>query len=211
MWLAAGVLSAAAGAGLLLRSQYEREQLSVERTEILTEKITRDCRMVFLSDLHDHEFGDHNKRLLHAVDEVKPDVILIGGDMMVSRESADLRVSLELIGELTKRCPVYYGNGNHETRMNRERKNFGMQYDIYVRKLKKMGVHSFPTGQWSSGMISPSPESIWQNGIIRSSIPTICGRRRLEGWRDRLNGSGFRSCSAIRPSFSIPAGNGARI
>ena len=42
MWLAAGVLSAAAGAGLLLRSQYEREQLSVERTEILTEKITRD-------------------------------------------------------------------------------------------------------------------------------------------------------------------------
>ena len=141
MWLAAGVLSAAAGAGLLLRSQYEREQLSVERTEILTEKITRDCRMVFLSDLHDHEFGDHNKRLLHAVDEVKPDVILIGGDMMVSRESADLRVSLELIGELTKRCPVYYGNGNHETRMNRERKNFGMQYDIYVRKLKKMGVH----------------------------------------------------------------------
>ena len=68
MWLAAGVLSAAAGAGLLLRSQYEREQLSVERTEILTEKITRDCRMVFLSDLHDHEFGDHNKRLLHAVD-----------------------------------------------------------------------------------------------------------------------------------------------
>ena len=140
MWLAAGVLSAAAGAGLLLRSQYEREQLSVERTEILTEKITRDCRLVFLSDLHDHEFGDHNKRLLHAVDEVKPDVILIGGDMMVSRESADLRVSLELIGELTKRCPVYYGNGNHETRMNRERKNFGMQYDIYVRKLKKMGV-----------------------------------------------------------------------
>ena len=34
-------------------------------------------------------------------------------------------------------------------------------------------------------MISPSPESIWQNGIIRSSIPTICGRRRLEGWRER--------------------------
>ena len=67
MWLAAGVLSAAAGAGLLLRSQYEREQLSVERTEILTEKITRDCRMVFLSDLHDHEVGDHSKRLLHAV------------------------------------------------------------------------------------------------------------------------------------------------
>ena len=209
MWLAAGVLSAAAGAGLLLRSQYEREQLSVERTEILTEKITRDCRMVFLSDLHDHEFGDHNKRLLHAVDEVKPDVILIGGDMMVSRESADLRVSLELIGELTKRCPVYYGNGNHETRMNRERKNFGMQYDIYVRKLKKMGVH------FLSNRTMEFRDDIAVTGIDLAeryySIPTICGRRRLEGWRDRLNGSGFRSCSAIRPSFSIPAGNGARI
>ena len=103
MWLAAGVLSAAAGAGCLLRSQYEREQLSVERTEILTEKITRDCRMVFLSDLHDHEFGDHNERLIEAIDGVKPDVVLIGGDMMVSRESTDLRVSLALVGELTKR------------------------------------------------------------------------------------------------------------
>lgn len=140
MWLAAGVLSAFAGAGLLLRSQYEREQLSVERTEILTEKIARDCRLVFLSDLHDHEFGKHNERLLRAIDGVNPDVILIGGDMMVSREYADLRVSLALIGELTKRYPVYCGNGNHETRMNRKREDFGQQYDIYVRRLEKLGV-----------------------------------------------------------------------
>lgn len=140
MWLAAGVLFSVVGAGLLLRSKYEREQLSAERTEILTEKITRDCRMVFLTDLHDHEFGHHNERLLRAIDEVNPDLILIGGDMMVSRERADLRVSLELAQELTKRCPVYYGNGNHETRMNRDRKNFGYLYDIYVSRLKKMGV-----------------------------------------------------------------------
>lgn len=140
MWLAAGMMSAAVGAGLLLRSQYEREQLSTERTEILTDKIKRDCRLVFLSDLHDHEFGDGNERLIRAIDEVKPDVILIGGDMMVSREGADLRVSLALIGELAKRFPVYYGNGNHETRMNRERKTYGRQYDTYMKRLKELGV-----------------------------------------------------------------------
>lgn len=140
MWLAAGLVSAFAGAGLLLRSTYEREQLSVERTEIVTDKITKKCTMVFLSDLHDHEFGVGNKRLIDAIDEVNPDAVLIGGDMMVSRDTADLSVSLELLKELTQRYPVYYGNGNHETRMNRDRVNFGTMYDRYGKYLKSMGV-----------------------------------------------------------------------
>lgn len=140
LFLAAGVFSVSLGAGLLLRSQYEREQLSVERTKILSDKIKKNRRLVFLSDLHDHEFGPKNERLLAAIDEVKPDAVLIGGDMMVTRENVDLTVSLDLIGELVKRCPVYYGNGNHETRMNWNRKTYGDLYDSYSKKLKQMGV-----------------------------------------------------------------------
>lgn len=146
MWLAAGISAAAVGVGLLLRSEYEREQLSAERTEIVTDKIKENCRLVFLSDLHDHEFGKKNERLLRAIDEVKPDVILIGGDMMVTRDYADLTVSLALIHELVKRCPVFYGNGNHETRMKRDKKNFGGMYDAYVKQLKKMGVTHLSNG-----------------------------------------------------------------
>lgn len=140
LWLAAGAFCASAGAGLLLRSAYEREQLSVERIRITSGKIKKDCTFVFLSDLHSHEFGSGNQRLLSTVKEIKPAAILIGGDMMISKETADLRVCLRLMGELLKLCPVYYGNGNHELRLNRERIRYGTLYDRYVERITDMGV-----------------------------------------------------------------------
>ena len=35
---------------------------------------------VFLSDLHENEFGPENEQLIAAIDRIKPDGILIGGD-----------------------------------------------------------------------------------------------------------------------------------
>lgn len=152
MWLAAGAAAAAAAAGCLLRSEYEKEQLAIDRTVITTDKIAKECTIVFLSDLHSHEFGAANRRLLAAIDVINPDVILIGGDMMVTNrvsserfgeadgEGVDLRVPVELVRRLTRRYPVYYGNGNHETRMNRERASYGKQYEEYVRILRSFGV-----------------------------------------------------------------------
>jgi len=140
MWFAAGVFCAAAGAVSLLRSEYEREQLSVERTVIESSKIGKNLRLVFLSDLHSHCFGEDNKRLLKAIDHVNPDVVLVGGDMMVVKKTADTVVSLKLMEKLTNRYPVFYGNGNHENRMNQERLVYGDQYDTYEKSLKKLGV-----------------------------------------------------------------------
>lgn len=142
MWFAAGTLCAAAGAGLFLRSEYEKEQLSVERTVVESAKIGKDCTLVFLSDLHNHQFGEGNSRLLAAVDEIKPDLVLIGGDMMVSREGkdTDTRITLALVGRLAERYPVFYGNGNHENRMCRERSVYGSQYEAYVSSLERLGV-----------------------------------------------------------------------
>ncbi len=140
MWFTAGAAMAVAGAVCLLRSEYEREQLVIDRTVIKTDKITKDCTFVFLSDLHNHEFGVKNERLFAAIEAVNPDCILIGGDMMVSREGADLRVPVELIRGLAARYPVFYGNGNHETRMKRERQIYGRQYEDYVHLLQSLGV-----------------------------------------------------------------------
>ncbi len=140
MWFTAGAVCAAAGAGLLLRSEYEKEQLSVETTVIESNKIGKDCTMVFLSDLHDHRFGEGNRRLLAAVDKVDPDLVLIGGDMMISKGKADTSTALELTGRLAGRYPVFYGNGNHENRMCRERSVYGSLYETYVHSLDKLGV-----------------------------------------------------------------------
>ena len=140
MWFAAGTFCTAAGAAFYLRSEYEKEQLSVEKTVIKSSKIVKNLRLVFLSDLHSHSFGKGNQRLLKAIDHANPDVVLVGGDMMVVKKTADTKICLKLMADLAARYPVFYGNGNHENRMDRERLVYGDQYDTYETSLKKLGV-----------------------------------------------------------------------
>ncbi len=136
MWIAA----AAAAAGLWCRSWYERKTFTTEVYELKSEKLKRDRTFVFLTDLHDNCFGPHQRRLIAAIDRVRPDGVLIGGDMMVVKKRADIDAALFFVKELAKRYPVYYGNGNHEIRMNRDRGRYGDSYDRYTAELRRAGV-----------------------------------------------------------------------
>ena len=146
MWSLIGTAGTVAliGAGLLARSSYERSCLVTDEFEIRSPKLEKEYTFAFLSDLHDNCFGDDQNVLLDAIEQARPDAVLIGGDMMVSKGRGDLDISLNLLRQLTARYPVYYGNGNHENRMNRERDVYGDRYDIYVEELKKMGVAYLP-------------------------------------------------------------------
>lgn len=136
--IGAAVLAAAGG---LLRSEYEKRHFSVEEYEIRSEKIRRDRTAVFLSDLHNQEFGKNNRDLLSAIEEVSPDLILIGGDMIVAKESCTTGPGLRLALDLASRYPVYYGNGNHEIRMREYPERYESGYEQYRRELEKAGVH----------------------------------------------------------------------
>ncbi len=139
MWKAAAA-AAAAGVLCLVRSGYERKALAVETIEIETEKIGSDRTLVFLSDLHNNEFGIENRQLLEAIERVHPDAVLSGGDMLVTKGGGDDRVPLALFRQLVSLCPVYCGNGNHENRMVWKREIYGRQYEEYRKKLEDMGV-----------------------------------------------------------------------
>lgn len=139
LWLAAALTAGAAGG--LLRSRYEREHFVVEETIISTDKIRRPRTLVFLTDLHDKEFGEGNNGLLNAIKEIQPDFVLIGGDTMVVKpDKARLEVTERLLKGLRQICPVYYGNGNHEQRMKQERKVYGDLYDQFRKILEQWGV-----------------------------------------------------------------------
>jgi hypothetical protein len=140
MWIKAAMAAAAAGLAALARSRYERTSLSVETIELETDKIRSDRTLVFLSDLHNNEFGRKNEKLIAAIDSVKPDAVLSGGDMMVVKKNADVTVALSLLSKLASRYPVYCGNGNHENRMERKRETYGNSYEEYKKKLKDLGV-----------------------------------------------------------------------
>ncbi len=124
-------MAAGAGASLILWSEHERDCLAVERISISSKKIQTPKRLVFLSDLHDKEFGPENVRLIKAIDRAEPDAVLIGGDMMVSKGTPGISIAVSLVEKLAKKYPVYYGNGNHENRMVWERSVYGGLYEEY--------------------------------------------------------------------------------
>lgn len=140
VFLAASVM--AFGAGCLARSRYERDCLVTEKYRIASEKIHGQGKtIVFLTDLHNKEFGEENSRLLETVRKVKPDAVLFGGDGMVAkRGNSDVRIPLALLTELAKEFPVYCGNGNHESRMLWKSEIYGEAYENYRTALENAGI-----------------------------------------------------------------------
>lgn len=133
---------AAFTAGLcLLRSEYEKNHFMTETFTIHSPKINDDGKtFVFLTDLHNKEFGKDNEALISAVRKAGSDAILIGGDMMIAKGGKDVVMPLKLIERLAGICPVYYGNGNHESRMEQETGLYGDQYREYREALKDLGI-----------------------------------------------------------------------
>lgn len=105
------------------------------------DKLTKVCRFVFLSDLHNNSFGKDNCELLEAIDEAKPDFIVSAGDMLIGKPKASMEVAKKLMRELTKKYPVYYGNGNHEYRLKIYPETYGNMYQEYKSTLEECGVH----------------------------------------------------------------------
>ena len=140
VFLAAGAI--AFGAGCLARSRYERDCLVTEKYRIASEKIHGQGKtIVFLTDLHNKEFGEENSRLLETVRKVKPDAVLFGGDGMVAkRGNSDVRIPLALLTELAKEFPVYCGNRNHESRMLWKSEIYGETYENYRTALENAGI-----------------------------------------------------------------------
>ena len=80
---------------------------------ILDTNLTQEIRIVHLTDLHGHSFGDDNDTLVNLVLDQNPDLVCMTGDM-VDRSSKNPDVILDLIRKLSDQVPVYYGYGNHE-------------------------------------------------------------------------------------------------
>ena len=129
MWKGLALGTAALGTGLLLRSEYEKNHFLVEELAIDSPKIQKEHRFIFITDVHDKEFGPGNGRLFMAIRQINPEGIFIGGDVMVSREGTTLTSTFALLEGLVSIAPVYYALGNHESRMETERGNYGDKYE----------------------------------------------------------------------------------
>lgn len=67
-------------------------------------------RIVHLTDLHNHDFGDQLTTLVKAQD---PDILVITGDW-IGYVDTDITVAKKQLSALVGIAPIYYVTGNHE-------------------------------------------------------------------------------------------------
>ena len=73
-------------------------------------------RIAQISELHNAEFGENNSKLIEFLSQSDPDIIVLTGDLIDSRQT-DIDVALAFARKAMKIAPVYYISGNHETRV----------------------------------------------------------------------------------------------
>ena len=112
------------------------EDLEVTFYHLYSPKSTggENIRIVVLSDLHNREFGPGNSDLVARIGALRPDLVIIAGDM-VNADDGNLDVILHLCDGLLKIAPAYYGTGNHENNLMYEK---GIPLELL---LEEMGVH----------------------------------------------------------------------
>ena len=93
-------------------------------------------RILFLTDYHEAVGGAMNEKLLKAAAEEKPDLILIGGDMVNGNHiDEDYAPAVSLINGLAQIAPTVYAYGNHEKKMIRYSKDAGFHWADYMAAL----------------------------------------------------------------------------
>ena len=130
---------------LICIAEWMREIFTYKIThyEVCSDKLNGlsvEKKIVFLTDLHNKIYGKDNEKLLSSIRGIQPELILVGGDMVVGKANASEENTCAFIKKLTEIAPVYYANGNHEYRMKIYKEQFGDRILKYKSELESSGV-----------------------------------------------------------------------
>lgn len=115
-------------------------------------------RIVHLSDLHNKRFGSNQEHILEEIKKAKPDIIVITGDLVDSR-NYDEEASCELVTGCMDIAQVYYVTGNHEWRSGK--------FNSLEKKIKNSGAKILRN---NSSEIKQGNDSIHITGIDDPSL-----------------------------------------
>ena len=104
---------------LIIWIAYGNTDLEIYKYNVKSEDIPSEFdnfRIVQISDLHNAEFGENNEKLLLMLKQADADIIAITGDMIDSRNTG-VDVAISFAQKAVNIAPVYYVNGNHESRV----------------------------------------------------------------------------------------------
>ena len=109
----------------------------IKAYKVNTGKLTGPVRFVLLSDLHSRIYGEGNQSLIELVREMRPDIILCTGDMLVGKPDHPYHAAADFLCALPKIAPVFFSNGNHETQYRTFARS---RYGNYLLAIREAGV-----------------------------------------------------------------------
>ncbi len=147
--------------------------------------LEKGIKLVLLSDLHSKSFGRDNDKLLRAIAQIEPDMILIAGDMYTAGIGQTAEVAEKLVCALAAHYPVYYGMGNHEYKTRLYPKEYGGMYDKYEEKLGQAGVRFLIN---KKACLSEFPIDIFGLDLGREYYQKLRRRKMEKGYLEGLLG-----------------------
>lgn len=113
---------------------WNNNKIEVTNIEISNLNIPEDFRnitIVQVSDFHNSMFGKDQSKILGKMKALKPDLILITGDL-IDRRNTKIDVAVSFVKEAIKIAPIYFVSGNHEI--------LSGKYHLLKTKLSDEGV-----------------------------------------------------------------------
>ncbi len=125
------------------------------------------------------------RKLLKEIKRIQPECGFgLAADTMVTKPGrADLSRTKELLQGISRlSCPVFYANGNHEQRMQRDRGVYGSMYDEFRKLLEEYQVNYLQnkTVQWRDDIAVSGVDIAWkyyQDFHPDSMVPSYLARR----------------------------------
>ena len=127
---------------LVLWCSIENHIFTVHKYTVVDKKIPEtfdDVKIMYIADFHNSAYGKENQRLKQKIMQCDPDYVMIGGDLL-SKPDADFVNAIDLLAFLAKRYPVYFANGNHETKMKEFPEQYHCLYQDFVTMAKGLQV-----------------------------------------------------------------------
>lgn len=119
---------------------YDTHRFVTKEMTLQSKKIKRNTTVAVLSDLHNKVFGEDNCKLLAAIEQAQPDLILIAGDMLNAHPGTDFGQTAALLKKLADKYKVIYGIGNHEHRLELYPEVYGSMYQDYWKAVKHENI-----------------------------------------------------------------------
>lgn len=115
-------------------------RFEIVEEELTLPKLQKECRFVLISDVHNKVYGDKNAPFIKAVKKINPDFIVLAGDLVTSKAGEDMTPGIELVRALGKDFKIYYGLGNHESKIKEQRDKFGNQFETLKKKVETENI-----------------------------------------------------------------------